>query len=58
MSVEAQVSHMTNRNNNNDGDDNQRRLPVFDETKLSNEFRNGQNPPGGTAAHAKPRHRS
>jgi hypothetical protein len=42
MSVEAQVSHMTNRNNNNDGDDNQRRLPVFDEKKLSNEFRNGQ----------------
>jgi hypothetical protein len=41
MSVEAQVSHMTNRNNNNDGDDNERRLPVFGETKLSNEFRNG-----------------
>jgi hypothetical protein len=28
--------------NNNHNDDDERRLPVFDESKLSNEFRNGK----------------
>jgi hypothetical protein len=35
---EAQIKPM---NNNNSDDDNERRLPTFDESKLSNEYRNG-----------------